>query len=82
MTRKYPKVGECMARRHEMYNRELEYLMQQEAAGNTLLIYPDDALRIGRTELNERKMRNVHAMGYQKAKEMMPQIMDFIAHST
>ncbi len=80
MTKKYPKIGECMAKRHEMYNHELEYLVQQEAAGNTLLIYPDKALRIGRTELNERKMKRIHALGYQKAKDMMPQIIDFIAH--
>lgn len=82
MTKKYPKVGECMARRYEMYNRELEYLMRQESAGNTLLIYPDKALQIGRTELNEKKMRTVYAIGYNKAKEMMPQIRDFVTHCT
>lgn len=80
MTKKYPMVGECMARRHEMYNRQLEYLMQQEAAGNAMLIYPEEALRIGRTELNEKKMRRVYAMGYKKAKNMMPEIKDFIMH--
>nr|QIM10175.1 patatin family protein [uncultured Prevotella sp.] len=80
MTKKYPKVGECMARRHEMYNRQLEYLMQQERAGNTLLIYPEKALGIGRTELNEKKMRRVHNMGYTKAKEIMPLVKDFITH--
>ena len=80
MTRKYPKVGECMARRHEMYNRQLEYLAQQEKAGNAMLIYPECPLAIGRTELNENKMRRVHNMGYVKAKAMLPMIKDFISH--
>lgn len=78
MTKKYPMVGECMSRRHEMYNKQLEYLQRQEAAGNTLLIHPDEALHIGRVELNERKMITTHSLGYNKAKEMMPIIKDFI----
>ncbi|MDO4931939.1 MAG: patatin family protein [Prevotellaceae bacterium] len=80
MTRKYPKVGECMARRHEMYNMQLDYIMQQEKAGNTLLIYPEETLKIGRTELNENKMRTVYSMGVMKARQMMPLIKDFITH--
>ena len=78
LTKKYPMVGECMARRHEMYNRQLDYLMQQEAAGNTLLIHPDKSLHIGRVELNEKKMVDTHSLGYNKAKRMMSTIKDFI----
>lgn len=78
--KKYPKVRECMARRHEMYNSQLEYLMEQEKKGDTLLIYPEKPLGIGRTELNEVKMRAVHKHGYDQAMEMMPRIKDFIAH--
>lgn len=78
MTKKYPKVGECMAQRHEMYNRELLYLSEQEAAGNTLLIYPDEKLNIGRTELDEKKMKNVYAQGYEKAKGMMTLVKNFV----
>lgn len=78
MTKKYPMVGECMARRHEMYNQELDYLAEQEAAGNTLLIYPDQVLHIGRTELNERKMKSVYAMGYEKGNEMLAFVKDFM----
>lgn len=69
-----------MARRHEMYNMQLDYIMQQEKAGNTLLIYPEETLKIGRTELNENKMRTVYSMGVMKARQMMPLIKDFITH--
>lgn len=75
----YPMVAECMARRHEMYNAQLRYLMEQEKLGNTLLIYPDKPLGIGRVELNEKKMRAIHAHGYELAREMMPKIKDFLA---
>lgn len=77
-TRKYPMVGECMKRRHEMYNEELRYLECQEAAGNTLLVYPNEALHIGRTELNEKKMKEIHAMGYKEACDKMKLIKDFV----
>ncbi len=78
LTRKYPMVGECMARRYEMYNRQLDYLANQAAKGNTLLIHPDDSLKIGRTELNEKKMKNVYSMGYEKAYKMISQIKEFV----
>ena len=78
-TKKYPKVAEVMARRHEMYNEELEYIASQEKAGNALLIYPDKPLKIGRTELNEKKMRRVHHQGYEAAQQMMERIKDFMS---
>ncbi len=80
LTKKYPKVGECMARRYEMYNRQLEYLNEQEKAGNAFLIYPDGKLGIGRTELDERKMRRVHAKGYEKTRKLLPDIKDFLKY--
>lgn len=80
LTKKYPKVGEVMARRHDMYNEELEYISKQEKAGNALLIYPEAPLKIGRTELNEKKMRRVHRQGYDMAQAMMPRIKDFVTH--
>lgn len=79
LTRKYPMVGDIMAKRHEMYNRELEYIAQQAQIGNTLLIYPESPLNIGRTELNEKKMRNIHRQGYDITQSMMQQIKDFLS---
>lgn len=78
LTRSYPMVGEIMAHRHEMYNRELEYIAQQQRLGNALLLYPDEPLHIGRTELNERKMRRVHRQGYDVAKAKIQEIKDFL----
>ena len=78
--RKYPKIAETMARRHEAYNQQLDYLLDQEKAGNTLLIFPDEALNIGRIELKEPKMRHTHSLGVEMGKRTISQIKDFIAH--
>lgn len=79
LLRKTPKVAEAMAVRHIMYNRELDYISEQEQLGNTLLIYPEDELPIGRTEQNETKMRHVYAMGREAAKQKMDEIKAFYA---
>lgn len=78
--RKYPKVADIMARRYEMYNKQLDYILQEEQKGNTMLIFPDTKLDIGRTELNEQKLRRMHSMGINKATELLPQIVDFLSH--
>ena len=78
LTKKYPKVAEVMARRHDMYNAELEYITDQERRGNALLIYPSEPLKIGRTELNEKKMRRVYGLGYDMTSKIASQIKDFL----
>lgn len=79
LTRKYPKVGEVMERRHVMYNEQLRYITEQEKLGNALLIYPEKPLKIGRTELNEEKIRNAHKQGYDITQNMMKEIKDFLS---
>ena len=76
--RKYPKVIEAMEHRHEMYNRQLGYLMEQEKLGKTLLIYPPTKLDIGRTEQDESKMRAVHRLGLDTARNRMKEIKNFL----
>lgn len=78
--RKYPKIAECMARRYDEYNKQVEYMLEQEKAGNALLIFPDEALQIGRTELNEDKMNRVTQIGRDKGKEMEEKVKDFLSH--
>ena len=63
---------------HEMYNAELEYITEQEQRGNALLIYPSEPLKIGRTELNEKKMRRVYGMGYDMTDAMKTKIREFV----
>lgn len=76
--RRYPAIIEAMGRRHLMYNRQLCYLAEEESKGNVLPIYPADTLPIGRTELNEEKMRRVYQMGRKAAEDNLSKIKDFL----
>ena len=78
---RYPAIIQAMSRRHLMYNEELAYLEEQESLGKILLVYPQDALPIGRTEQNEEKMRRIYAMGRAKAEEMLQEIQAFVERS-
>lgn len=75
--RKYPKIAEAMARRHEMYNAQLDYLHEQEKQGNVLIIYPDAPLHIGRTEQKEESLRRVYEAGRIVGERMMKEIKEF-----
>lgn len=78
LMRKYPKVAEMMARRHEMYNRQKEFIKEEEAKGNALLIYPDEPLNISRTCQNEADMRRVYALGRMKGKELLGELKSYV----
>lgn len=75
---KYPKIAEVMDRRADEYNKQLDYLLDQEQKGNTILIFPDDDLGIGRIELKEDKMRAVHTIGLNKGDELAEKIKEFL----
>ena len=77
--RKYPAIIEGMSKRHLMYNRELEYITQQQMAGHCLVICPSDTLPIGRTSLNAKKMQHVYDMGRKAGEENLEAIRKFIA---
>lgn len=77
--RKYPAIIEGMSKRHLMYNRELEYISQQQMAGKCLVICPSDTLPIGRTSLNAKKMQHVYDMGRKAGEDNLEAIRKFIA---
>lgn len=76
--KKYPKVIEAMEHRHEMYNRQLDYLLQAEHEGRCLIIYPSQKLDIGRVSQNATKMRQCYDAGRVVAKQQMDRIIDFL----
>lgn len=76
--RKYPAIIDAMARRHEMYNQQLEYLAQEEKKGNTLLIYPDEGLGISRIETNPDKLQVVYEKGRKVCESRIQEIISFL----
>ncbi|MCQ2191725.1 MAG: patatin family protein [Paludibacteraceae bacterium] len=77
LLRKTPVVADALAKRHIMYNKELDYIAEQAKIGNTMLIYPDIELPIGRIEMNADKMRNVYNMGRKVGEEKLNAIKAF-----
>lgn len=76
--RKYPAIVDAMARRHEMYNRQLEYLKQEEKKGNTLLIYPLEKLPISRVESRPEKLQDIYDMGRRVGEQRIQEIISFL----
>jgi len=76
--RRHPAIIKCMRYRHHMYNHELKYIHEQEILGNTLLIYPDESLPIGRTEQTPEKMQAVYEMGRRKGTECLERVIQFL----
>lgn len=76
--RKYPKVVDAIARRHEVYNQTLEYLWQEEKRGNTLILCPDEKLPVERVERDPQKLRAVYDIGRKYGGEKLETIRDFL----
>lgn len=78
LMRRYPRVVEALAHRHEMYNEQLRYLEQQERLGQTLLIYPPEKLAISRIEKDRTKIQATYDTGRQTALDLLPRIKAFM----
>ena len=70
MLRKYPKVAELMAVRHEMYNAQIEYVEQAEAEGRCTVIRPESALPIGHISHSPSDMQLVYDLGRKTAEDI------------
>ena len=61
--RKYPKLIDVMARRHEEYNAATAYVHAQEAAGRVFVIRPDSALEVSRIEHDPQRLQAAYDHG-------------------
>ena len=76
--RKYPQLVEALARRHEMYNGEMDEIDRLEASGAALVLRPPEALGVSRTESDPRQLERVYHIGRQEAEKRMPEIRAFL----
>ncbi len=78
MLRKYPRIVDAMAVRHEMYNRQMEEIGQREAAGESLVIRPPESLGIKRTENDPDQLERVYQIGRREAERRLPDVRMFL----
>ena len=76
--RKFPKLVEAIASRHEQYNATLDDIALREAAGNLLVIRPLEKLPIRRTEKDPDKLRQVYEMGRRTAEARIEEIQKYL----
>ena len=63
--RKYPKLLETMAHRHENYNETTAYIREKERRGELFVLRPEAPLPIGKVEHDREKIQAVYHMGRQ-----------------
>ena len=76
--RDYPKLIEALARRHEMYNAELDEIARQEAEGRLLIIRPDASLPVHRVEKDPERLRAAYEAGCEVAGRRLAEIRAFL----
>lgn len=77
--RRFPRVVQAMAERHIGYNKALEHVRLQQAAGKAFVIYPDEKLPIGHVEKNPEVLRRVYNIGVAHAERILPQLKEWLA---
>ncbi len=75
---RYPRFVDAWLRRHEMYNAELRYIAEQQAAGRCLILCPDSTLPVGRISHNRRHMRQAYQLGRDLATAQLPRILAYL----
>lgn len=75
--RKYPNMIKAMETRHEMYNRQLAYVRQAEAAGRCMVIRPETKIPIGHISHNPKEMKAVYDMGTRTGEQYIESIKAF-----
>lgn len=78
--RKYPHLINSIEHRHENYNKTLEFISQQEKAGNIFVISPDETPDVRRIEKDEKKLKSLYDIGYKTAEKIFPSLSNFMTN--
>lgn len=76
--RHYPALVKDMAERHIVYNETLDYLAEQEAAGDVFVIRPPKDLPLGRVEKDKDKLKLAYNMGYREAERRFNALRQYL----
>ena len=65
--RKYPALREALARRNDLYNRQIEEVERLEAESRIIVIRPERPIEVGRMERDTNKLLDLYNEGYECA---------------
>lgn len=77
--RKYPKILEAMKNRSFMYNKQKEFVLEQERLGNAFVICPKESLNISRIERSPEKLKETYEKGRSVATELLKDLKVFLS---
>lgn len=69
--RKYPAMRQALSNRNSLYNKQLEYVEQQEEAGNLFVIRPENPITVDRIEKDTDKLTALYEEGYESGKKIL-----------
>lgn len=61
---RYPRLREAIKRRNALYNEQIAYVEEQEAAGRLTVLRPERPIEVGRMERDTRKLLRLYDEGY------------------
>lgn len=76
--KQYPMIAKTMENRHNEYNDTLAYITEKEKSGEVLVIRPEAALDIGRTEHDPDRMQKVYDLGRAAGEKYLSKVKEFI----
>lgn len=76
--RKYPNMIEALRQRPIMYNKQTEYIKQQEKNGSCIVIRPKNTIDIGHFSINAEKMQEIYDLGRNAALNKIEEIKHFL----
>ncbi|MBO4324338.1 MAG: patatin family protein [Lachnospiraceae bacterium] len=81
LLRKFPKMIDCMAKRHLMYNEQTAYVRKRRDQGKAFVIAPAEALNIANLETKEEELRRVYNLGREAAERSWDDLQAFLAEN-
>lgn len=77
--RKYPKLIETLAKRHENYNETIRYIEQQEKQGSVFLLRPESPLPCGRICHDPDLLQQTYDLGRAAAVKKLSALTEFVS---
>lgn len=77
--RRYPCLVKAVAQRHEMYNEQLKYVAQEEAAGRAFVFRPNPPLEIGHVCSDLDTLQRTYDQGRQHALSRLDALRQYLS---
>lgn len=76
--KKYPLMADEVLLRHNMYNKQREFVFEQEKEGNAFVICPKIPLHCPTLEKNKFKLKEIYDLGYSQGNDVADSVKEFI----